>query len=568
MNPVESPGPERPTVSSTAHAPRGLAARALPDLGVFLLLLGLAVFLQWAAGAFNSEMAHYPDEGAHYITGLMVRDYAAHGFPGTPIAFAERFYVRFPKIAFGVWPPLFHLILGAWLLPVQDGRVGVLLLMAFIVATGGYLLYRTVRQVAGWAAGLPVALLLVLLPVSQSLTSAVMADSLVMLTELAAALLIARWLRTCTNRDALWVGLMAGLACTSKGNGMAAVLAVGLSIVMARRWNLLRKPGIYGAAAIVAVLGFSWQLQALRLLGKMESFHSFTLAGLRFALGFYLNFLYGALGWALGALILLGAVSAAGSVKRRQGEWQLWTAMGAMAISALVFHIVIPHPPDGRYLLAAIAPALIFLVPAARKLAALKPMARIAPAWRVPLVLWCVLGIFFAFVFEIPKVPRFGFRDAAIWLENHPLAGRRYLVVSDSSGEGGFVAEVASMADRRLPGPAVMRVSKLLFVSDWNGNGYKLVYDDAEKALADIERMGISYMVVDTTPGMCGLPHCGQVRQMLQDPGRLSLVRSFPAGEGGRVRSLDIYQVMHFADPPTRKFQFQMIYTRGGSVVE
>jgi len=541
----------------------------MAEIGVFLLLLALAVLLQWAAGTFSSEMAHYPDEGAHYVTSLMVRDYVASGFPGKPVAFAERFYVRFPKIAFGAWPPLFHLVLGAWLLPVPDGRNGVFLMMALIMAMTGYLLYRSLRPVAGWAAGLLIAVLLVLLPVNQALTSTVMADSLIMLIELAAAMLIARWLKSGANWDAIWVGIVVGLACTSKGSGMAAILAVPLAIVWSRRWVLLRKPGIYAAALITGAMSFAVQLQALRLLDKASSLNPFTLAGLWRSSEFYLAFLYHGLGWALWGLILLGAIATAGSVKRREGAWELWASMGAMAISVLLFYIVIPHSPEGRYLLATIAPALVFLAPGARKLASVLPSGGIADSWRVPLVLGCVMAVFLGFVFEIPKVPHFGFRDAAVWLKNHPLAGQRCLIVSDSSGEGGFVAEVASMADRRVPGPSVMRVSKFLFVSNWNMGHYRLVYADAGTALADIERMGISYVVVDGTPGLCGQPHCEQVRQMLEQyPDRLSLVQRFPSGGSGRVRSLDIYRVLHFADPPTKKFKIQLIYTRGGSVSE
>jgi hypothetical protein len=569
MIPGESLRPQQPAASPAARPDVRWAARAVAETGVVLLLLAVAILLQWAAGAYSSEMAHHPDEGAHYITGLMVRDYAAEGFPEKPVPFAQRFYVRFPKIAFGVWPPLFHLILGVWLLPTPDGRASVLVLMAAIMAAAGYLLYRSLRPVAGWAAALLVALLLVLLPLSQTLTDTVMVDSLVMLTELAGALLMARWLRTGANRDALWVGAMAGLACMTKGNGVAAVLAVPLAIVFSRRWNLLRKAGIYWAALIAAVLGLAWQVQAVRLLSRMASFHTFSYAGLRGACEYYLLFLYHSLGWALGALILLGGIAVAGSVRRHRGAWELWTAMGAVALSVLIFHIVIPHQTDGRYLLACIAPSLVFLVPGAQTLASIQPLVRIAPGWRVPLVLACVLAIFFGLVFEIPKAPHFGFREVAQWLESHPLPGRRYLVVSESSGEGGFVAEVASGTDRRIPGPSVMRASKFMFVSDWNGHGYKLVYGDAGSALTDIERMGISYVVVDSTPELSRLPHWDQVREMVgQYPGRLQLAARFPAGENRRVRSLDIYRVLHFADPPSRKFEFQLNYTLGGTVGE
>jgi hypothetical protein len=545
------------------------AAAGIAEIGIFLLFLALAVLLQKAGGAFSSEMGHYPDEAAHYITGLMVRDYAASGFPGNPVTFAERFYARFPKVAFGVWPPLFHGVLGVWLLPTPDGRTSALLLMALIMAATAYVLYRCVRQVAGRICGVSIGLLLVLLPISQVVTSTVMADSLVMLTELATAALMARWLRTGSNRDARWVGVAAGLACMTKGNGMAVILAVPLAIALTRRFDLLRKSGIYVGGLIAALLAFGWELYALILDRRISTFNDFSSAGVRAAFEFSFQFVYNEIGWALCALILLGIMVAAGSVKRRVGAWALWASMGAVGFSVFVFHIAIPHSMDGRYLLAGLAPLMAFLVPGARRIAETPSLTKIAARWRVPLVLLCALAIFFGFSFRVPKMPRFGFREAAAWLENHPLAGGRYLVISDSNGEGAFIAEVASRSDRRLPVPLVMRASKLLFVSDWNLSGYRLVYDGPEQALAAIEQMGISYIVMDSTQNLSRLPHWDQVRQMLhQYSDRVHVVQRFPAGENGRVRSLDIYQVLHFANPPSRKFEFQMNYTRGGSIRE
>jgi hypothetical protein len=548
---------------------RRMSAAGIAEIGIFLLFLALAVLLQKAGGAFSSEMGHYPDEAAHYITGLMVRDYVASGFPGNPIAFAERFYARFPKVAFGVWPPLFHGVLGVWLLPTPDGRTSALLLMALITAAAGYVLYRCVRQLAGRICGVSIGLLLVLLPISQLMTSTIMADSLVMLTELAAAALMAKWLRTGCNRDAHWVGVAAGFACMTKGNGMAVILAIPLAIALTRKFDLLRKSGIYVAGLIVAALAFGWELYALILDRRISTFNDYSFAGVRAAFEFSCEFLYHAIGWALCALILLGLIVAAGSIRQRAGAWHLWASMGAVGLSVFVFHIVMPHSMDGRYLLAGIAPLMVFLVPGARRVADTPPLAKIAPRWRLPLVLSCALAIFFGFSFQVPQMPRFGFREAAAWLEKHPLAGGRYLVISDGNGEGAFIAEVASRSDRRLPGPLVMRASKLLFVSDWNLSGYRLVFDGPEKALAAIEQMGISYIVMDSTPDLSQLPHWDQVRQMLQQySGRLSLVQRFPAGGNGRVRSLDVYRVLHYANPPSKKFEFQTIYTRGGTIRE
>ncbi|MFO0284498.1 MAG: hypothetical protein ACK532_21580, partial [Acidobacteriota bacterium] len=44
-------------------------------LGLVLLMSAVTVGLQWNNGVYSSELNGYPDEAAHLITGLMVRDY-------------------------------------------------------------------------------------------------------------------------------------------------------------------------------------------------------------------------------------------------------------------------------------------------------------------------------------------------------------------------------------------------------------------------------------------------------------------------------------------------------------
>jgi hypothetical protein len=528
------------------------------------------VLLQRASGAFSSEAAYYADEGAHYVTALMVRDYIAAGFPGNPVTFAERFYVRFPKIAFGEWPPLFHLILGGWLLPTPDGRTSALLLMALIMAASGYILYRCVRRLAGRTSGLLIAAFLILAPASQLATDTIMADNLVMLTELATAAAMARWLRTGANRDAYWIGVFAGLACMTKGNGMASVLAVPLAIALTRRFDLLRKSGIYVAGLIAVLLGFVWEAHSLSVNSRISTFNDFGFAAIHAALLDVFKFLRHSVGWVLCALIVWGVVAAAGQIKRREGEWALYAAMGAMGFSVFGFHLAIPHSVEGRYLLAGLAPFLVFLVPAVRQATTVLPMAWISNHWKVPLALACLLVVFLcSSFFRLQAMPRFGYREAVSWIQDHPLPSRRYLIISDSRGEGGFIAEVAGSTDRSVPGPMVMRSSKLMFESDWSGRHYRLVFDSPEKVLDAIEQMGISYIVMDSTPDLGPEPHWDVARRMLrQFSGRVRLVRQFPAGEAGRERSLDLYQVLHFADPPSRKFGYQLFYTRGGTIRE
>ena len=76
--------------SPDAHTPR-LAFCTKWSLLLWLLLLALATALQCHNGAYSSEFAGHPDEAAHVVTSLMIRDYLVEGLPSleSPISFAR-----------------------------------------------------------------------------------------------------------------------------------------------------------------------------------------------------------------------------------------------------------------------------------------------------------------------------------------------------------------------------------------------------------------------------------------------------------------------------------------------
>ena len=53
---------------------------------LFLALIVVAVIAQWLTGVYRSDLSQWPDEGAHYINGLLVHDYVIEGLPGSPLS--------------------------------------------------------------------------------------------------------------------------------------------------------------------------------------------------------------------------------------------------------------------------------------------------------------------------------------------------------------------------------------------------------------------------------------------------------------------------------------------------
>src|SRR6185369_15418935 len=74
-------------------------------LGVSVACVLLTIGLHLYRGDPLTYTNGYEDEGAHFLTGVMISDYVRHGIPMSPFRFANQFYLHYPKIAFGSWPP-------------------------------------------------------------------------------------------------------------------------------------------------------------------------------------------------------------------------------------------------------------------------------------------------------------------------------------------------------------------------------------------------------------------------------------------------------------------------------
>ena len=96
-----------------------------------------ALALQWAQGAYQSDRPENPDEPAHIVTGLMTREYLASGSSRPPMEFARDYYLHYPKVALGHWPPVFYAEQAAWTLifPATRGSLLVMLALQLAVLT-------------------------------------------------------------------------------------------------------------------------------------------------------------------------------------------------------------------------------------------------------------------------------------------------------------------------------------------------------------------------------------------------------------------------------------------------
>jgi len=233
----------------------------------------LTIAMQWSGGAYQAEFCGAADEPAHVISSLLVRDYAGSWPLADPMPWAMNYYLHYPKAALGHWPPGYFVLQAGWWLIVPPGRVSAMLFNASTATAAVLLFYLLARRIrSGWPALLFSGLLLVS-PLFQQAAGQVMSDLLSLTANLAAILLLARFIERPSNRRLLAIGAAVGGALLIKGTAVVLLPAVALAITADRSWRRFRVAPVM-AAGVLAVclpvaLWYRWQNSA----GTMELRH-------------------------------------------------------------------------------------------------------------------------------------------------------------------------------------------------------------------------------------------------------------------------------------------------------
>lgn len=491
-----------------------LAHLILLDASVFLIFLVLSLLLQWASGAHSSAFGSEPDESSHYVTGVMVRDYIAHGLPGSPIAFAKDFYIHYPRVAFGLWPPLFHVLSGVWMLVFGVGRMSIMFLLAGLTSTWAFVYYRIGMPALGRRSAVMLAVLLLLLPTTQRSTSAVMPDMAMALMMLLSMSAYASYLETERTKDAFMFGLWSALALLVKYNALALALLPILCVVISGKHRLFRSKSFWLPAAVVLLIAGPWYaVMGHFVLYAADSGTASTPIGIAIAANAKgLFFLAGPIVFVLAVIGSVLVFLKIRTKRESRNERSLYVTAAAMVLAVFVFHGAIYPIYDSRYLLPA-APALLWLSwPSVRYIHSVLS----APLWVTMTALFFLAIAHLAFTSEVPA------KKISAYLKTRETvltAGLQHnsavLVSADGIGEGMLTAEFV-MHDRR-PDHYVVRASKVLASQTLMGDKYRLQYQSPEEIMGALDSIPISIVVMET----CSQGKCSKHQVLLTETARL-----------------------------------------------
>jgi hypothetical protein len=517
------------------------------DLPVLFALFSAAMILQSLNGAVNSEYGGHPDEPAHYVTGLMIRDYIATALGKHPMVFAEDYYDHYPKVALGNWPPMFYVMQAAWALPLGTSRDSIIAFMGILTALLAWLIYRALRNEFGQGLAFGAAVLFLLLPLVQEHSASIMTEIPITLFVMLATLAFGRFLDHERPMDAILFGLFAALGILTKGSALSLALAVPLAVAFTRRFHLLTKAAFWLPVPIVLVLAGPWTFK----------FREQAKAGWEFpqpcweftskALSYYPAKLILSVGATLFVLAMFGLLTRTTVMKRHEPGSGKWAMAAAVLFSVVLAHFVIPCGYEPRHLIPAL-PALVMFIVAGSE--ALVPAA--APRMTVgkarTLVDGLALAAFFAGTFKVYQKGTFGLSPAAAMASEKAGEPGRFLISSDATGEGIFIAEVAMLEKR--PGSTVRRASKVLASSSWSGAGYQAKFERDEDLIAALEKDGIHVVVTDDSmPANKRVKHHDQLIRALDGaPEKFELRGKLPMERGG-VRHEDAIRIYRRKQP-------------------
>ncbi len=510
----------------------------------FLSYLPLVLVLQYHTGVYQSELSHQPDESAHVVTSLMIHDYLKTSIGTSPLRFAENYYIHYPKVAFGIWPPLFHSTAALWMLLFTRTHTSLLILLGVECALCAATLAMFARRFLPPVAAFGLGLFMILMPAFQNATSVIMVDIFLTVMEFWAALMMVAFYRSGAMRDAIWFGLSTSLAMLTKGNADALVLAFVFMLLLTRRFSLLTRPPVFVAGTMILLLGGPWHLITLRLFKNTIPLAPLSLSRVWMMFSGYTAIVTERLSLPILLFALLGlAVECVPMLLgKRKEDPLMFDAAGAasLLLGIVAFQSIATNSdPDDRYILPALPLLLLFAALGIRWMAAHIPLPGLSVAVRATLLAALSLGWFAKTAFALPHRAQMGFAQTVNALLPPRASDEAVLVCSDSWGEGAFITAMA-LADRRTNEHIVLRGSKTLSESLWLGGSYSPLFHGSDELEKYMESIPVDAIVVDFTKVLWEQDRAILLQAIRENPDKWKLAAEIP--ESAESRHLQLYR--------------------------
>jgi len=529
-------------------AGRGKASEALNNfvrsrflslgLGGFFIGLLVGVLVVISTGAYSSGFSG-ADESAHFLNSYFISIYLKGHVGVNPLAFATDFYIHYPKISIGHWPPAYYGIVGLLFLVLPAAvKIAFLINLCFsslpvaaVAVTLGNVLNRR--------AALLGATLYALMPLVTEGQAYFMLDQVLAAVCIAATMAwVAYTLKPAWWRALLFVGFCV-FAVLTKGNGWLLVFVPAYHLLLTHNWRLLALPHIYGAALVAGLIVLPWYWLTAGIAADGFNYQ----AGLEYALTAF----SAAVGHLVDNMTVLGLLLALSAVfmeyrQRRHNptRWSIISACISLVLATLTLQCLIPVDIVSRYMAPALPAMVVLAVIGLRHIYTSLMDCRFSG-------MSVIASLFLVVLMFVPGMKHLATRAAkpdyqvakVLPVLATGLPHNLCLIDGLSNAEGAFMVEMA-LQDPKLQHYAI-RGSKLFADTNFMGTQYTPRFTDSRSLLAEMKRLGIHNVIIVRAGNEPAYPHSRQLIEALQLPeSSFKRVGVFP--HGGRSGTTEVYE--------------------------
>lgn len=524
-------------------------------LGIFLVTLSEVLILQWLGGAYSNGFGGHPDEAAHFVSAIMFFDFLGNIGVVQPIDFAQFFYLHYPKVAIGNWPPMLYAMLSIWFLIFGVSRVSALTFIAVVAAATATAIYSVGRKLISSYAGLFAAALYVALPLVQESSARIMTEHLVTLLILLSALQFARFAKTRKTLDSLIFGTVATAAILTRGSAWSLLLVPPFVIAFTSDWRLLLNWRLWVGGLPVILLCVPWYVLT-RGMSKGAMVGIDPNAPMSFfmdAIVAFPIFVAHAVGLVLGFLAVIGFWVTL--IVHGSKHSTYWAALFAIMIGIMFIQTVVPAAIESRYMVQLLPSFLLFSAAGCQWLIEKLPPNNKA-GFMLSTVVWFGTAVVILFtMFDIPVNIRNSGYDrvsSALMADTQNLTNPAVLLASDSIGEGSVIAAVAA-TDRR-PRMVVLRGSKILVSEDWLGRDSRNRFGTVDELHKLLDSIPVDAVMVDEAINpQSHRPYHEMIAQLLRkDTSNWSLEGAYDVIRNGKTKPESVSIFIRKRTPSSR----------------
>ena len=502
-------------------------------LAVVIGLGAMASAHAWLSGFSGA------DEPSHFLNGYFISSYLKGHLGANPLAYATDYYVHYPKISIGHWPPAYYGLLGMLFLVIPPSYPWLFVLNVIVASLPALGMAVMLGHLTGRVIAIAGVVIYMFTPLVAEGQIMFMVDQPLAACLLAATAIWIAYAARQTWKRAIGFAALAALAVLVKGNGWVAVLIPVFHMALTTQWRLLLSFKVVVAALLGAVAVVPWYLVTAKISADGFNYQ----AGLPYAwraLSANIGFLTHNISLPGMALALFAVVIEWRARNTDAARWNVVAGLIALVLATLTLQSIVPVDIVDRYMAPALPAMVILALIGAWRLLAIHFATKSAPVRSFVAAILAICMVLPGVVHLAQRLPKADVGAVAAAKLIAPAGSPIVTVVDGAAGYEGSVIAAAAVLDPQLHNYMV-RSSKILAVSNFMGSSYRLQFASNAGVLAELARLGVQNVVLVRARDLPAYPHSMQLLAALNQPGSGYLLRARIAHRS-RAGSTDIYQ--------------------------